>query len=91
MSGAGAGAGVWQHDPRLASVLELVFWWLGGSELARAGAACRAWRAAARAARAWRRLLAARAPRLAPADSEDAMRALARLYGTEPDPRAPRY
>ncbi|KAI8427282.1 hypothetical protein MSG28_001869 [Choristoneura fumiferana] len=67
----------WQRDARLATVLELVFWWLAGASLARAGATCRAWRGAARAARAWRRLLAARSP----ARPDGALRALAQLYG----------
>ncbi|RVE44338.1 hypothetical protein evm_011000 [Chilo suppressalis] len=39
------------------AVLGLVFAWLEGASLARAGAACRAWRAAAACPTLWRRLL----------------------------------
>lgn len=49
---------VWQAEGGLtAAVLAEVFSWLGGTELARAGAVCRAWRAAAADPALWRRLL----------------------------------
>ncbi|XP_063839164.1 F-box/WD repeat-containing protein 5-like [Ostrinia nubilalis] len=62
-------AHVWQAEGGLteAALLE-VFAWLGGAELARAGAVCRAWRAAAAAPALWRRLLA-RAPGAASLDA----------------------
>ncbi|XP_059050194.1 F-box/WD repeat-containing protein 5-like [Achroia grisella] len=60
---AGGAGSAWQAgDGRAAAALREVFAWLSGAELARAGAACRAWRAAAGDPALWRRLLAARAP-----------------------------
>lgn len=57
----------WQNESRRCGVvLGEVFRWLSGAELARAGAACRAWRRAAAAPPLWRRLLL-RAARRAPA------------------------
>lgn len=49
---------IWQsEEQRCAVVLHEVFSWLGGHELALAGAACRAWRYAAAEPALWRRLL----------------------------------
>ncbi|KAJ8729783.1 hypothetical protein PYW08_001364 [Mythimna loreyi] len=50
----------WQsEEQRCAVVLREVFVLLGASELARAGAVCRAWRRAAAEPALWRRLLLA--------------------------------
>lgn len=57
-----------------AAALREVFAWLGGAELARAGAVCRAWRAAAAEPALWRRLLLPLAPAATRAQ-------LAPLYG----------
>ncbi|CAH0603560.1 unnamed protein product [Chrysodeixis includens] len=63
---------VWQSEEQLCGVvLHEVFAWLSGPQLARAGAACRAWRRAAAEPAHWRRLLQRRArlavPRPGPA------------------------
>ncbi|XP_061708029.1 uncharacterized protein LOC133518371 [Cydia pomonella] len=64
---------LWQTHARLDVVLELVFLWLGGVELACCGAACRAWRQAIRRADVWRCLLVQ-------ASSADTVHALASIY-----------
>ncbi|KAJ0172016.1 hypothetical protein K1T71_011989 [Dendrolimus kikuchii] len=61
--GEGGSRWQWQGRHQLSRVaLELVFAWLSGAELARAGAVCRAWRRVAAAPSLWRHLLAAQAP-----------------------------
>ncbi|XP_026738313.1 uncharacterized protein LOC113501379 [Trichoplusia ni] len=58
---------LWQSEEQLCGVvLHEVFAWLSGPQLARAGAACRAWRRAAAEPAHWRRLLQSRAGRAVP-------------------------
>ncbi|XP_063375809.1 uncharacterized protein LOC134663377 [Cydia fagiglandana] len=64
---------LWQSHSQLDVVLELVFLWLGGVDLACCGAACRAWRQAIRRADVWRCLLVQ-------ASSADTVHALASVY-----------
>ncbi|XP_063359129.1 uncharacterized protein LOC134648538 [Cydia amplana] len=66
-------ADLWQSHSQLDVVLELVFLWLGGVDLACCGAACRAWRQAIRRADVWRCLLVQ-------ASSADTVHALASIY-----------